>query len=92
MKNPFPPVFAGSEAKHSLCVAVSVAKSPLPHPVIPSEARNPLFSLPSLRGEAKSSLFSLPSLRANAFVFCERGNPSLSVQCSGQVLKQEAFQ
>ena len=62
---------------------------------------------------AKSPLFSLPSLEAFAFVFCERGNPtvailffslpslrgakrrgnpSLSVQCSGQVLKQEAFQ
>ena len=41
---------------------------------------------------AKSPLFSILSLRANAFVFCERGNPSLSVQGLGQVLKQKAFQ
>ena len=32
---------------------------------------------------AKSSLFSLLSLRANAFVFCERGNPNVAVQGSG---------
>jgi len=48
---------------------------------------NPFFSLLSLRGEAKSSLFSLPSLRANAFVFCERGNPSLSILSFKEPLK-----
>ena len=52
--------------------------------------KNPYPLCRSGRSE-ESSLFFL-SLRANAFVFCERGNPSLSVQGSGQVLKQEAFQ
>jgi len=73
-------------------------KNPYPFVAL-SVAKSSLFSLLSLRGAQRRGnpslsilLFSLPSLRANAFVFCERGNPSISVQGSGQVLKQEAFQ
>ena len=48
---------------------------------------NPFFSFLSLRGEAKSPLFSLLSLEAFAFVFCERGNLSLSILSFKEPLK-----
>ena len=62
-----------------------------------SVAKSPLFSIPSLRGAKRrgnpllllhsvfarsEATWQSPSLEAFAFVFCERGNPSLSILLS----------